>query len=73
RLATRTYSTAATALYFEDITGTLLGTLSQGSIVVQSTGATVFCNAAIVDASSATPNGITLTGVRLNAAPRTME
>ncbi|MCU0832204.1 MAG: hypothetical protein MUC58_11960, partial [Rhizobiaceae bacterium] len=33
RLATRTYSTAATALYFEDITGTLLGTLSQGSIV----------------------------------------
>jgi hypothetical protein len=71
--ANRTYSTALTTIYLEDLVGNLSTTLRQGSIVVQSTGPTVFCNAVIVDAASSVPNGVTLTGVRFNAAPGTME
>jgi hypothetical protein len=70
---TLTYSTDGTALYNEDIFGTLSATVGQGSMIIQATNPAIFCNAVVVDARSAYPNGVTLTGVRLNAAAGTME
>ena len=47
--------------------------IQQGGVVIESTQSGVFCTAMILDASTATPNGIPLHLVRVNPHPGTVE
>ena len=70
-LKTQTVSTHLTNA-LNDV-GLSMGTVKQGSVLIQSTQSGVFCTAMILDAAAVAPNGTDLHMVRFNAHPNTVE
>jgi hypothetical protein len=57
----------------ENHTDLQTGSVNQGVVNIEATNSAVFCNAMIVDAGAAIPDGIALHLVRVNPHPGTVE
>jgi hypothetical protein len=70
---TVTLSTHFTRLFVEDFALSRGVVINQGSAEISATSTDIFCSAMIVNAASASPDGIALHMVRFNAATGTQE
>jgi hypothetical protein len=70
-LFTVTLSTHNTAAYTD--TSMATGAVNSGSTAVAATSINVVCTAMTIDASSATPSGVPLHGIRFSPVPGTQE
>jgi len=70
-LQTLTLATHATAIYFETVVST--GPILQGSAAIAATSVNVVCTAMTLDASTFSPVGFPLHGIRFNPVPGSQE
>lgn len=66
---TVTTSTHRTTAYFDDIVLSPGVVLFQGRASILATSPHIYCNAVVINAASASPDGISLTGARFNSIP----
>lgn len=64
---TKTASTHNTAAYFEDYFISAGKVINQGRLVVLGTHPSIYCTAAVINAASPFPDGVSLNGVRFSA------
>ena len=72
-LQTVTASTHGTAAFLEDLFLSPGFSIGQGTMAIAATTTSIICTAMIVDASTASPVGVSLRGVRFNPAPGSQE
>ena len=70
-LQTLTLATHATAIYFETVVS--MGPILQGSAAIAATSVNVVCTAMTLDASTFSPVGFPLHGIRFNPIPGSQE